>query len=64
MRVDLEIPVEHGAHGAAAPANGIVDTEDRFIRSGLDRERADVFALAAADHRQAGIQERVERQRR
>ena len=64
MRVDLEIPVEHGAHGAAAPANGVVDTEDGFIRSGLDRERAGVFALAAADHRQAGIQERVERQRR
>ena len=38
--------------------------QDGFIRSGLDRERAGVFALAAADHRQAGIQERVERQRR
>ena len=35
-----------------------------FMRSGLDRKRAGVFALAAADHRQAGIQERVERQRR
>lgn len=64
VRVDLEIPVEQGAHGTAAPANGVVDTEDGFIRSGLDRERAGVFALAAADHRQAGIQERVERQRR
>ncbi len=64
MRVDLEITVEHGAHGAAAAANGVVDAQDGFIPSRLDREGAGVFAVAAADHREAGVNERVERQRR